>query len=200
MGKRLILLGVIVFVFIAGESSAVLAASRDSPVEAREIEVGLDYMAPYDKDRQIETLSLNILVPFRQETANPDWSFYRGITVTRSWGWITRSEIDPDSSAFGLGPVYLARKHWAHGEKWRLDTDFSGALIFYNEHFPAGADNYNFMWRLSPRFTYQWNEQCDLTLGYQIMHISNGQFSHHEPTHNPGYNAVGFTVSLKRRF
>lgn len=200
MRKRLCFWGVILLVLIAGESQNVLAEPSGSSVRTRGIEVGLDYMAPYDKDRQIETISLNIYVPIRQKADNGKWSFYRGITLTRSWGSINRTVINPDSSAFGLGPVYLARRQWVQKDKWQIVSDFSGALIFYDEHFPAGADVYNFMWRFNPKFTYHMKKQLDLIVGCQVMHISNGQISHHQPTHNPGYNAVGFTLSFKRSF
>jgi lipid A 3-O-deacylase len=127
--------------------------------------------------------------------------FYKGLTITRSWGSIDRwGLIDPDSSAFGIGPVYLVRKQWWRKEKWRLITDFSGGFILYSDNFPAGGTNYNFMWRLGPRIIYNIDNQTSWNFGYTLMHVSNGQIVYRDPSPNPGYNAGGFTLSMNRCF
>jgi hypothetical protein len=140
------------------------------------------------------------LVPSHKKIVDKNLVFYKGLTITRPWGSINRTEIDPDSSAFGIGPIYLVRKRWWRQERWQLITDFSGGLILYSNNFPAGGDIYNFIWRLGPKIIYRINHQLSWNIGYTIMHVSNGQISHRIPSHNPSYNANGVTVSLNRQF
>lgn len=171
-----------------------------APVFTREIEIGIEYCEPLEEDRHIETISVNVLVPIHQKTGSKSLEFYKGITLTRPWGSIHCKEIDPDSSAFGVGPVYCARKQWTLGDKWQIVTDFSGGLIIYSDNFPAGGDIYNFMWRLGPKLVYRVSDGLDWIVGYELMHVSNGQLSNTTPSHNPSYNAGGFTISMNRRF
>lgn len=167
---------------------------------APELNLELEYLAPVDKDRQIETVSLNILIKKPEIFRLKQFDSYLGLTLTRAWGSINRTTINPDSSAFGLGPVFLIRKELWQNNRVQLFFDSSVGLIFYSKDFPAGGDFYNFMWRFGPKIKYQIDPNLAWNLSYKWMHVSNGQISHEEPTHNPAYNGVGFSLGLAWAF
>lgn len=161
-------------------------------------EIELEYLIPVEKVREIDTLSLNIL---KENSHDDRLSFYRGVTITRAWGNSIHLGVTRDSSAFGIGPVYLMRYQLLQNNWSTLSFDMSGGLIFYNEDFPAGGDFYNFMWRIGPKFTCQIDDNLLLNIGYKLMHVSNGQWSgSSETSHNPAYNAGGFSLSITRLF
>ncbi len=189
----------VLILLISLVTTPVLADSEAAwPNNRPRLEWEIEYLTPYDKDRQIDTISFNAL---RQSgMTKSGWNNYRGITLTRAWGEINRTTIDPDSSAFGIGPTFLTRKAlWQQG-KAIVYWDASVALIFYSQDFPAGGDFYNFMWRLGPKLTYAINTETSWEVAYKAMHVSNGQISHRDPSPNPSYNAGGFTVGILRRY
>jgi lipid A 3-O-deacylase len=196
MFRKIGLFGVVFLSFMLGMSQEIFSQGPEqSPVLSGEVETELEYLEPIDKDRQIRTISFNILVPSHKKWKS--FVFYKGLTITRSWGDVDRwGLIDPDSSAFGIGPFYLARKQWWQWQNWQLITDFSGGFILYSDNFPAGGTTYNFMWRLGPRLTYKTGNKTSWNFGYTLMHVSNGKMEFRDPSPNPGYNAGGFTISM----
>lgn len=156
------------------------------------VELDWDYLTPSDSDRDLDTVSLHILKKF-SETKNR--SVYRGITVTRPHGNINVDGQSQDSSAVGVGPVYMIRYERGHSGKLTTAFDVSGGFIVYDKTFPAGGKWYNFMWRVGPQFIYKINENSSVNVGYMLMHVSNGL-----RTHNPSYNAHGVTLGFVTKF
>ena len=130
-------------------------------------------------------------------------AFYRGITITRAWGDMTRYGITSECDAFGIGPTYLMRIGLKQWQKASFSLEMSSALIFYDENFPTGGDFYDFMWRIGPKFGYRITEDILLIIGYKLMHVSNGQLYWPElkgTARNPAYNAQGWSISVVRCF
>ena len=159
-------------------------------------EMDWDYFTPTADSRDLDTVSLHI---FEKISEKKNRSVYRGITVTRAWGDIIphRQHQAQDSSAVGIGPVYMVRNEKYHSGKLTAAIDMSGGLIFYDKKFPAGGEHYNFMWRIGPRFIYKFNPNSSVNIGYMLMHVSNGL---HSATHNPSYNAYGVSVGFVTNF
>lgn len=110
---------------------------------------------------------------------------------------------DQPLHAYGIGPTYLVRigiKEWDTAE---LFFDMSGALIIWDKHFPTNGNMYDFMWRIGPKFSYQIGEYTILTIGYKLMHVSNGQWNWstmESSEHNPSYNSKGLSFTIVNRF
>lgn len=170
--------------FVPGPSYCSAAASQ--------LELDLDYLTPYNGNRDLDTVSLHILKKISDERP---WSFYRGVTITRPHGDVTISNQSRSSSAVGVGPVYLFRNEKKQSDKFSIALDVSGGLILYDKVFPAGGRHYNFMWRIGPQFIYKTGENSSLSLGYMVVHVSNGF-----KTHNPGYDGHGLTLGFVNKF
>jgi len=158
------------------------------------IEVESEYLThAHFEDRYIDTVSLHILENISERNNR---SVYRGITITRPYGHIINdNQQTKDSSAVGIGPVYMIRNEKKLSEKLSEALDMSGGLIVYDKAFPAEGRAYNFMWRIGPRLIYKNSENSSINIGYTLMHVSNGFKSH-----NPGYNAEGITLSFEGKF
>lgn len=186
--RRFICLVIVInflLIFMPGNSSCYAANSK--------LEMDWDYLTPLTSDRDIDTVSLHILKKI-SETKNR--SVYRGITVTRPYGNINLNHQTHDSSAVGIGPVYMIRYDEYHSGKLSVAFDLSGGFIVYDKIFPAGGRYYNFMWRAGPQFIYKISENSSVNIGYMIMHVSNGGFR----GHNPSYNAHGVSVGFVTNF
>lgn len=194
--RRLIYLVVAITFLLLGtpEKSFCYAAGTDINRDDSKIELDWDYLnRAHFRDRFIDTVSVHIL---ENVSKTKNKSIYRGITVTRPTGYlIDDNQRTRDSSAVGVGPVYMIRYEKALSRKLSEALDVSGGVIVYDEAFPAGGRYFNFMWRIGPRLIYKINENSSLTLGYTLMHVSNGFQSH-----NPGYNGEGVTLGFVTRF
>ena len=137
-------------------------------------EIQYDSMHPcIFNDRHISNDTIHIYQKMGQRGTI---SWYRGLTVTDNHGTLTDDDkVTRNSDAWGAGP--------------------SGTLMFYNKAFPAGGRAYGFMWRTGPRLTWKSGEKDSFSVGYTIMHCSNGMKSR-----NPGYNGNGFTVAWSHQF
>jgi len=157
------------------------------------LELDWDHLTPHERERDLDTLSLHILEKISETKTR---SVYRGITITRPRGDITNKQNQIlDSSAAGVGPVYMVRNEKFHSGKLSLAIDMSGGFIIYDKKFPTGGEYYNFMWRIGPQCLYKFSENASLNIGYMLMHVSNGL-----RTHNPSYNAHGVTFGLVANF
>lgn len=158
------------------------------------LELEWDYLThAHFKDRYIDTVSLHILENISKKDNR---SIYRGITITRPYGYIVNdNQQTKDSSAVGVGPVYMIRNEKKLSGKLSEALDMSGGFIIYDKTFPAEGKCFNFMWRIGPRFIYKINENSSVNIGYMLMHVSNGF-----RTHNPGYNAQGVSVGFVEKF
>lgn len=159
---------------------------------ASKVELNWDYLLPHENDRNLHTSSLHILTKI-SETKNR--TVYRGLTITRPLGNTTFEEQTRESSAIGMGPIYMVRNEKYHTGKLSLAVDMSGGFIIYNKIFPAGGTCYNFMWRLGPQLIYKINDSSSFNVGYMLMHVSNGL-----KAHNPSYNAHGVSWGLTTNF
>ncbi len=164
-------------------------------------EFELEYLAPTaERRRDIDTISFNIL---KEDHDHGRVGFYKGITLTRAWGEMTRLGVTSHCEAYGIGPTYLMRIGVKKWDKAALFLDMSGALILWDKKFPTNGDIYDFMWRIGPKFSYQIGKRTFLNIGYKLMHVSNGQWnwSSMEPSpHNPSYNAKGFSLAIVHSF
>lgn len=157
------------------------------------LELDWDYLThTHFQDRYIDTVSLHILENI-SETKNR--SVYRGITITRPFGYINDNNQSKNSSSVGIGPVYMIRNERKLSGKLYEALDMSGGFIIYDKTCPAEGRPINFMWRIGPRFTYKISENSSVNIGYMLMHVSNGF-----RTHNPSYNAHGFSLGFVRSF
>jgi hypothetical protein len=154
------------------------------------IEIELEDLTPLSSKRNIETFCLNVL---KEKSDNGHFSFYTGLTITRTWGDIIHDQEKLKSSAWGIGPICLMRDNLFLGSRASLTLDMSMGFIIYNQEFPANGTIYNFMWQIGPKFRYQLNNRLALNCGYKWMHVSNGRFP---DEHNPAYNGSGFLISL----
>lgn len=155
-------------------------------------EVDWDYLIPFHEDRDLDTVSLHIMKKFSEVKGR---SLYRGITVTRPYGDIFYENRLRESSAVGVGPTYMVRFERAHSAKFTTAFDISGGLILYDKTFPAGGKQYNFMWRVGPRFIYKIDDNSSVNVGYMAMHVSNGL-----QNDNPSYDAYGLSVGFTSKF
>jgi len=158
------------------------------------LELEWDYLTHWHfNGRYIDTASLHIL---ENVSRTDNKSVYRGITITRPHGHIINDQQQTkDSSAVGVGPVYMIRNERMLSGKLYEALEASGGLILYDKAFPAGGRAYNFMWRIGPQFIYKINENSSVNVGYMFMHVSNGF-----KTHNPGYNAHGASLSFVMKY
>jgi hypothetical protein len=116
--------------------------------ETSPFELEWDHLTPTGKDRDFDTVSLHILKRISETTHR---SVYRGITITRPRGDIVWENQNKNSSAVGVGPVYMLRYGENRPDKLSAALDISGGFILYDRIFPAGGRNYNFMWRIGPQ-------------------------------------------------
>lgn len=194
----------LVLLLMVGITLQAYGATKTSPENQFAMENGyqkgveLEYFLPVYDERDLETISANYYY-WHRNTEGRAWHFYRGITLTRSTGTVKRvADLEEESSAWGVGHVWLARHPWWQKGKLRLDFDASGALVLYDEAFPAGGTNLNFMWRVGPHLSYQVKDGYSWGVACKWLHVSNGQFWHFDDpeNHNPGYNAAGLTVGV----
>jgi len=171
-----------------------ICMSGKSYCAGSKLELDWDYLTHANfKDRYIDTVSLHVLENISKKNNR---SIYRGITITRPYGYIiNENQQTKDSSAVGIGPVYMIRSEKRVSGKLYEALDMSGGVIVYDKTFPAEGRDYNFMWRIGPRFIYKISENSSVNIGYMLMHVSNGFRNH-----NPGYNAQGFSVGFVEKF
>lgn len=186
--RRLFYLLIVVSIFVL----FMPGKSYCSPADSKLVE--LDYLThAHFKDRYIDTTSLHILENISKKN---NWSIYRGITITRPNGYIINdNQQNKDSSAVGIGPVYMIRSEKSLSGKLSTALDISGGLIVYDKKFPAGGEYYNFMWRIGPQLIYKTGENSSVNIGYMLMHVSNGLRAH-----NPSYNAQGLSLGFVTKF
>lgn len=184
MRKCICLVMVITVLLMAGMSFCYAADSK--------AEVDWDYLIPFHRDRDLDTVSLHVMKKFSE---TKDRSLYRGITVTRPYGDIFYENRQQASSAVGVGPTYMVRFEKARSAKLTTAFDISGGLILYDKTFPAGGKQYNFMWRVGPRFIYKIDDNSSVNVGYMVMHVSNGL-----KNDNPSYDAYGLSVGFTSKF
>ena len=158
----------------------------------RRAEIQVDYFQHRGERRYINLYNLHV---FRQYKEMHGMSLHWGLTVTRpvgSWAEKSAPTVRLDSGAVGVGPSYMVR--WAKplGQKWEVSLDITGGLMVYNKVHPAHTRNYDFMWRIGPRLTYNFNERNALSIAYLGHHVSNGQ-----RTKNPGYNGIGVSIGYR---
>lgn len=155
-------------------------------------EIQADYFQHRGERRYINLYNLHV---FRQYKEMHGMSLHWGLTVTRpvgSWAEKDAPTVRLDSGAVGVGPSYMVRWTKPLGKKWEASLDLTGGLMVYNKVHPAHTRNYDFMWRIGPRLTYNFNDRNALSIAYLGHHVSNGQ-----RTKNPGYNGVGVSIGYR---
>jgi lipid A 3-O-deacylase len=177
---------------------------RDKKRDQKSIRISIEYLYPTKELRNIRTVNLNAYYLIKEsEIIN----LYAGITATHAKGHITQfegyldegtfREVDFNNEATGMGPGILADLCVWRNNHFSLHFDGSGSLIFYNRDFPAGGDIYNFMLRIGPVLKYVFGEDQNIGLGYQWMHVSNGQGV---GPHNPSYDTHGLNLQYTFAF
>lgn len=171
------------------------------PEAKEQYELGIEYVWPVHRDRQIHTTAVNIL----KRTGYYDnflLTTYAGLTINYAWGHIIQEdpnnrETEYSNSAFGIGPLLHARWSPLSLDDLTFSIDANGGIIIHNRDFPAGGDLYNFIWRIGPSISYQIADKHTLIFGFRIMHVSNGQGL---TRGNPAYDAAGISLHLSRFF
>ncbi|VBB05936.1 lipid a 3-o-deacylase (pagl) [Lucifera butyrica] len=195
MVRRLIYIGIVIsFLLMWMPETSYCYAADSKTGQDNPVELDWDYLTHvHFNDRYIDTGSLHILEKISEKNNR---SVYRGITITRPHGHIIDDNHQTqDSSAVGVGPVYMIRNEKQFSGKLYGAFDMSGGFIVYDKAFPAGGRCYNFMWRFGPRLIYKISEDSSVNIGYLFMHVSNGFRSH-----NPGYNARGVSLGFVTKF
>jgi lipid A 3-O-deacylase len=205
LGKPGVFWGLVLLLIVGGWPQPLAGAMRVQgeagldESDPKQLEMELEYLAPVDGKRQIKTVLVNVFGN-QPNCSGRRWSYYPGLTLTKAWGRLSWKNGEWETSACGVGPVFLIRRQLWRRDRLTLWFDSSVGLIFYSEDFPTGGDFYNFMWRVGPKLVYQFTDRSWLSIGYKLMHVSNGQLFHHGfPSHNPAYNAAGVSLSLIRR-
>jgi hypothetical protein len=167
----------------------------------RRMDIGLEYMAPYDASRLIRTVSFNAY-PCVQFFQKVHLSLGAGITATYAWGNIIQlsQNFQPytlQTAAFGIGPGILIRFEPVVVGRFSISLDVNEALLIYTSHFPAGGDIYNIMSRLGGAICYRITKKDKIALGGRWMHVSNGQGFNE---HNPSYPSAGGSISVIHYF
>ena len=160
--------------------------------KTRKAEIQADYFQHRGERRYINLSNLHV---FRQYQEMHGMSLHGGLTVTRpvgSWAEKSAPTVRLDSGAVGVGPSYMVRWTKPLGQKWEVSLDVTGGLMVYNKVHPAHTRSYDFMWRIGPRLTYNFNDRNALSVAYLGHHVSNGQ-----RTKNPGYNGVGVSIGYR---
>ena len=158
----------------------------------RRAEIQADYFQHRGERRYINLYNLHV---FRQYKEMHGMSLHWGLTVTRpvgSWAEKDAPTVRLDSGAVGVGSSYMVRWTKPLGKKWEASLDLTGGLMVYNKVHPAHTRNYDFMWRIGPRLTYNFNDRNALSIAYLGHHVSNGQ-----RTKNPGYNGIGVSIGYR---
>jgi hypothetical protein len=130
----------------------------------------------------------------------PVWIFF-GVTATSAFGSIFQDtdngRVTLESSAFGFGPSFGVRFDPLRLGPLSLGGDASGALVFYDKHFPAGGDYYNFAWRVGFSAAIRIDDRVRIVAGIRWMHVSNGQGL---GPWNPSYEAFGIPIGVSFAF
>jgi len=181
-------------------------SSNFYPQENSNLFYGTEYLFPVSDDRNIETYNIDVFYPvfeFRQINL----SVFAGGILTYATGDITQlegeleertlREVNYKNSAFGIGPGILIELKLSISKEFSVHFEGAGNIILYTEKFPAGGDQYNFMWRSGPLLQYEFTNSVTANLGYHRSHVSNGQGLVSE---NPSYNAEGVFVRFSGLF
>lgn len=165
------------------------------------LDLGAEYMAPYDPSRLIRTVSINAY-PSIQMFKKVHLSLGAGLTATYAWGNIIQygnnfQNVTYQTAAFGIGPGILVRFEPLIVGRFSISLDMNLALILYTAHFPAGGDIYNFMLRFGGSLCYRVTKRDKIALGGRWMHVSNGQGLNE---HNPSYPSAGANISVIHYF
>lgn len=207
-GERGLLFVVVFFV-----SSSLIVASTGN-LHARDVDEGgnlksifsAEYFHPLSDDRDIRTINLNAYARIG-EASSDMLSVYAGLTATYAFGDITQlegdieqgtlREVNYDTRAGGFGPGLLVDLSVWRSRRLSAHVSGSGSLIVYTRDFPVGGDRYNFMWRGGPAIRYRIGSGRHVGLGFQWMHVSNGQGV---GSQNPSYEAQGLMLQYTTGF
>lgn len=161
---------------------------------------GVEYLFPMRDSRNIETYNFDVYYQISKFN-KLNLSISAGATFTYATGDITLlkvelaqrrfKEVKFNNTAFGMGPGLLIDWKFLPSHKFSLHFEGIGNLIIYNEKFPAGGDQYNFMLRTGPLLQYELSQSNTIGLGYHWAHVSNGQGKVPE---NPSYDAEGLFI------
>ncbi len=178
----------------------------DIPVNDRRLFVAADYLFPLEDDRDLHTLNLHAYLPVKTFKSGRA-SLLAGVTATFVNGEITQTtgkvsdgsfkEVASSSDAVGLGPAVWVDLDLLRYKTAALHLEGSFGFIVYDQDFPAGGDWYNFMWRVGPIVRYEIYRSASISIGWQWMHVSNGQGSGPQ---NPSYDAHGATLQCSFSF
>lgn len=153
-------------------------------------EIQLEYLAGnLSKQRHVNNYNVHY---FEKVTDNGVISYWRGLSFTRAVGYTSPKYdgyVHHDSNGVGFGPAFMLRWDKKISGKFHGGADFTGSFMFYNRAHPFDGRAYGFLWRIDPRFTWQFRDQDSISVGYSISHFSNGLRSH-----NPGYNTQGISI------
>lgn len=187
----------VLFIILMGLSFNVSFGQSGSSFLRQNHEIALEYLSPIHENRDIQTITLNLLNGWERYKRHP-FTFQYGLTITYAWGNITQgsSNIVPtisDNSAIGIGPVFYVKYEPFVYKGISISPYLSGAFILYSSRFPHGGDIYNFMWRVGGSLHYRVNSVYKFSLSPIWMHVSNGQGISDK---NPSYEGFGVNLAI----
>jgi hypothetical protein len=158
-----------------------------------------EYYFPTKSDRPIQSGFVNVVSGL--EWVPGHLAFLGGVTTTGAEGYILQynaqfQNVRYDTAALGIGPMFLLSWAPLHMGRVSLALDAVGAIVFYDTHFPAGGDIYNFTWRLGGAVAVRIVPTISLSAGGRWMHVSNGQGLGPQ---NPSYEGAGFHLGVTLR-
>jgi lipid A 3-O-deacylase len=192
-------ISIVLSIFISTSITTALH-SQDDFLQLSKIYYGVEYLFPVAEDRNIKTYNIDVFYPV-SEFKQIHFSVFAGVTFTYATGDITQlegelnegtlREVNYKNSAFGIGPGLMIGWEFLLYQNFSIHIEGIGNIIIYNENFPAGGAQYNFMWRGGPLLQYIINKSNTIGLGYNWAHISNGKGMVPE---NPSYDAEGVCI------
>jgi hypothetical protein len=167
---------------------------------------GVEYLAPTKPGRDLSTVNFDLFYAFpkpNRTLQKSHLSLYTGLTASRVTGTITQltgsyeegtlKNTTFESSANGIGPVFLLRFDALHQGRSRFFLDASHGILFFDRPFPTGGDRYNGLRRLGASLSYRMDATYTLNIGYRWMHGSNGKGVN---PRNPAYEGRGANIQL----
>nr|WP_256435636.1 acyloxyacyl hydrolase [Aliikangiella sp. G2MR2-5] len=104
-------------------------------------------------------------------------------------------QMDADSQ--GIAASLMTRVKLFELAPLSLNASFATGPIYFNSDFPPQGTQWNFHHQIGITLNYQFMSTNQLALGYQRMHISNGQGL---VDSNPAIDSDGIYFQFIRRF
>ena len=104
------------------------------------------------------------------------------------------SQDEPDVDAWGGGLNLLLRWHFLRGQHWSVYADGGTGIVQFNEDFPAGGTQFNFIERVGLGASFRLDTNLHLIGGVRYLHLSNARIRGRDE--NPAMDSVEGYIGL----